>query len=65
MKTNRLWKALVAILLLVLFHLTLVRVAEYRRATAAAEKEATAALSAERTLGVRPPHYTLPGGWTL
>lgn len=65
MKTNNLWKALAALTLLVLFHFTMVRLAEYKKVSHLAEREARAELSAERALGLRPARFVLPGSQAL
>ncbi len=65
MKTNDLWKVLATIAVLVLFHFTMVRLAEYKKTTAIAEREAKAAFTAERALGLRPVRFVLPGSQAL
>ncbi|PAW77257.1 MAG: hypothetical protein B9S32_12200 [Verrucomicrobia bacterium Tous-C9LFEB] len=65
MKTNNLWKILAALTVLVLFHFTMVRLAEYKKTTTLAEREAKAAFTAERALGLRPVRFALPGSQSL
>ena len=65
MRTNNLWKVLAALTVLVLFHFTMVRLAEYKKVSLLAEREARTELSAERALGLRPARFALPGSQAL